>query len=647
MPPLDRAVARRRRRSSRCSPTPRPRSRGWPAGCAAWIALVARIVSRLAVGADRLARCAGGDPGLRRSRRPSFRRLPRYRRRTAVVGLVSLALATAAGAWALRPAPSWAPPQGLRVTFLDVGQGDSACSRLRAERCSSTRGRRRRTSPGSCDELRAPLPDGDRAHPSAARPHRRRRGRARPAACRARSTTRASRRRPADHDAAIAAARRRAVPVEVVARRATRSGSAGCASAILWPDEPGLPSEDPNQHAVVALASYGATDVLLTADAESDVTSRLPAPAGRGPEGRAPRLGGSGSARPAARAAAADRGDLGRGGQRLRSSAAGDARGAATRFPGSDASARTWTGGSSSSRTARTITVAAGSGSLAVGGRRPELKPVYLVTGSDRPKIDRTLDAAPGPLRPGRDRAVHGRRAGRRIRRGRRRRVQCRDAARRTAASSSSPRSTVGRDDRGRVTGGWKAADVEAVVEYLAAPAPGTVLCLVAEELKKDSPLAKACAKAGDVLDLGGREEGKLDQWVAEEFATRGVKVERAAPVTALVQTRRRRQARARSRGRQDRDVGRRRAGRHGRGRAARGRASAERPPWDLTDAWGDHDVATALEVVRGEARRAARCPGARRRRALAGSLGAHLTRLRRLKRLAREGLRPKDAAAG
>jgi competence protein ComEC len=45
---------------------------------------------------------------------------------------------------------------------------------------------------------------------------------------------------------------------------------------ILWPDDPGLPSEDPNQHAVVALASYGATDVLLTAVAESDVTARLP-----------------------------------------------------------------------------------------------------------------------------------------------------------------------------------------------------------------------------------------------------------------------------------------------------------------------------------------------------------------------------------
>ena len=46
----------------------------------------------------------------------------------------------------------------------------------------------------------------------------------------------------------------------------------------------------------------------------------------------------------------------------------------------------------------------------------------------------------------------------------------------------------------------WKAADAKAVADYLAAPAPETVLALVGEELRKDSPLAKACAKAGEVL---------------------------------------------------------------------------------------------------------------------------------------------------
>ena len=41
----------------------------------------------------------------------------------------------------------------------------------------------------------------------------------------------------------------------------------------------------------------------------------------------------------------------------------------------------------------------------------------------------------------------------------------------------------------------WKAADAKAIAEYLAAPAPDTVLALVGEEIRKDSPLAKACAK--------------------------------------------------------------------------------------------------------------------------------------------------------
>jgi competence protein ComEC len=45
---------------------------------------------------------------------------------------------------------------------------------------------------------------------------------------------------------------------------------------VLWPEDEGTASEDPNQNAVVLLASYGETDVFLSADAESDVTSGLP-----------------------------------------------------------------------------------------------------------------------------------------------------------------------------------------------------------------------------------------------------------------------------------------------------------------------------------------------------------------------------------
>ncbi len=44
---------------------------------------------------------------------------------------------------------------------------------------------------------------------------------------------------------------------------------------VLWPDGPGVESEDPHHHAVVLLATYGSFDVLLTADAESEVTLPL------------------------------------------------------------------------------------------------------------------------------------------------------------------------------------------------------------------------------------------------------------------------------------------------------------------------------------------------------------------------------------
>jgi competence protein ComEC len=47
---------------------------------------------------------------------------------------------------------------------------------------------------------------------------------------------------------------------------------------VLWPEDAGTPGADPNDFAVVLLASYGQTDVLLPADAESNVTARLRVP---------------------------------------------------------------------------------------------------------------------------------------------------------------------------------------------------------------------------------------------------------------------------------------------------------------------------------------------------------------------------------
>ena len=47
---------------------------------------------------------------------------------------------------------------------------------------------------------------------------------------------------------------------------------------VLWPDGPGQPGEDPHEHGVVLLASYGQFDALLTGDSESPVTLPLRPP---------------------------------------------------------------------------------------------------------------------------------------------------------------------------------------------------------------------------------------------------------------------------------------------------------------------------------------------------------------------------------
>jgi competence protein ComEC len=80
-----------------------------------------------------------------------------------------------------------------------------------------------------------------------------------------------------EHDA-LREARSRHVPV-VVARAGAAYRFGRLTITVLWPDGPGPPGEDPNQHAIVLLATYGEVDALLTADAESDVTVPLHPPA--------------------------------------------------------------------------------------------------------------------------------------------------------------------------------------------------------------------------------------------------------------------------------------------------------------------------------------------------------------------------------
>jgi competence protein ComEC len=246
----------------------------WLAGwCAWWIAFVARVVaswpsaqvsSPLAIG---VAFGVVGAVVL-------VRRLPRYRRPTALAAIASVALTLAVAACATRPQPSWRPPTGLRVTFLDVGQGDSALLEVQGGAVlvdegppeADVAGQLRRLGVRSLTAIVLTHPQRDHIGGAAAVLDRLAVGTVADPGIEAPSS---------DHDAVVAAAHRRGIPIVVVhAGEVFRIGKLRL--RILWPDDPGLPSEDPNQHAVVALASFGSTDVLLTADAESDVTSRLP-----------------------------------------------------------------------------------------------------------------------------------------------------------------------------------------------------------------------------------------------------------------------------------------------------------------------------------------------------------------------------------
>jgi DNA polymerase-3 subunit delta len=185
----------------------------------------------------------------------------------------------------------------------------------------------------------------------------------------------------------------------------------------------------------------------------------------------------------------------------------------------------------------------------------------------------------------------------------------------------------------------WKAPDAKAVAEYLAAPAPDTVLALVGEEIRKDSPLAKACGKAGAVLayDVSKRE---LPKWVGEQFARHGVRVgpdacrallelvgdnpyELAGEIDKLALW-----AGSDEVGEDEVEL--------------LVAARADAPPWALTDAWGRREVAGVLSACESILERSARSGEIPM---LVGRLVAHVRRVQACQRLDAEGVRAREAA--
>lgn len=264
-------------------------------------------------------------------------------------------------------------------------------------------------------------------------------------------------------------------------------------------------------------------------------------------------------------------------------------------------------------------------------------KPVYLITGGDRPKIETALGRLRAHFSP--------------------------EASESVSAVDTSGDEVVGlcnagslfgdarlivvrdvdgqRDGEGRRKGGWKAADVSAVTDYVANPAPATVLALVAEELKTSSALWKACAKAGTVLSFDVAKK-QLHGWVAEQFRQLGVRAEPEA-VSALILlagddlTALKVEVDKLATWAAGEPIGEREV-------AALVAPNADVPIYELTEAWSAREVGRALEISESIFEHE---PRPRRDVAprLAGTLGSHVTRLRVLQRLAAEGIRSKEAA--
>jgi competence protein ComEC len=245
---------------------------GW---LAAYVAACARLVGGLP-GAEATSLAAFAALG---ALALSLFALPRLRRpwlpRAVALGLLSLA--AAAAVWTMwpraRPPP---PPTGLRVTALDVGQGDAILVQVPEGNVLVDQGPPEANVAGQLARL------GVRrlAALVLTHPQRDHVGGAARVLGRIRVDLVLDPRIPApsvDERAALAVARRERVSVVTVrAGRAFQLG--GLRLRVLWPRQPVPSGDDPNNWATVIHARFGEVDVLLTADAESNVTLPLRPP---------------------------------------------------------------------------------------------------------------------------------------------------------------------------------------------------------------------------------------------------------------------------------------------------------------------------------------------------------------------------------
>jgi DNA polymerase-3 subunit delta len=255
-----------------------------------------------------------------------------------------------------------------------------------------------------------------------------------------------------------------------------------------------------------------------------------------------------------------------------------------------------------------------------------ELKPVYVISGSDRPKIRVALERLRNHFEEG---AVEV--------------LDAREHGADDAVAACNALGLFGGERRLVImeeVDAWKAPDAKVIAEYLKSPAPETVLALVASELKKDSALAKACARRGEVLVYDAPRKRDLPAWVAKQFAQHGTSADRDACRLLIdmvgedpEQLRSEIEKLATWSGGEpvtEADV------------RLLASLSAETSIFVLTDAWGRRDVAAALASVEALLERS----GSRELPRLVALLASHVARVRACQALAAEGVVARDAAS-
>ena len=251
------------------------------------------------------------------------------------------------------------------------------------------------------------------------------------------------------------------------------------------------------------------------------------------------------------------------------------------------------------------------------------LKPVYLLTGGDRPKRAVALRRLRDRFGP--------------------------DSVELLSADSSSGADAVGAcnalglfgEGGGRAVvveaaEKWKKADADSVRDYLADPVPGAVLVLIADDLPRDSALAKVAESKGAVLRYDLPKGAKLSGWVAAQFKEAGGKADADAVRALLEIVGDDALALAAEVGKivawaDGEPIGSREVEQL----AAPGREAAA---WALTDAWGARNLPALLEA----------CDLALETKEpflLAVGLASHVGRVRAAQALAEEGLGARDVA--